>query len=82
MPNTKSMRDALLATVFDFEKFYLLSQVQFLFKENPEQDVPGQSLWNLTISPVCLAFPPSAVVYPILLSTENCDELGHIYKAL
>lgn len=44
--------------------------------------MPGQKLWNLTVSPVCLAFLISAVVYPIPLSTEKCDELGPIYKTL
>ena len=42
----------------------------------------GQKLWNLTISPVCLAFPISAIAYPLPLSTQNYDELGNIYKAL
>lgn len=41
----------------------------------------GQKLQNLTISPALL-FLSLLVVHTIPLSTENFDELGHIYKTL
>lgn len=54
----------------------------FTLRKILSKDMPEQRLWNLTISPFCLAFSVSVVVYSILLGTENCDELGHIYKPL